>query len=69
MDPSLLLAQYKAISGISSEERKYLSKRIWRRKRHVKREAIESRPSRQLQQLAELLLGQASLHVRWDKLL
>ena len=67
MDPLLmsLLAQYRAISN----DRKLLSKQIWRRKRHVKREAIE-----QTIQTAAAA-GRAppgprpSLHVRWDKLL
>ena len=71
MDPLLmsLLAQYKAISSVSSQDRRFLSKQIWRRKRHLKREAIE-----QAIQTAAAV-GRAppgprpSLHVRWDKLL
>ena len=70
-DPLLLslMAQFKAFSDTSPEERKFLSKRIWRRKRHLKREAIE-----QTIQTAAAA-GRAppgprpSLHVRWDKLL
>ena len=64
-----LLAQYKAISSVSSQVRRFLSKQIWRRKRHLKREAIE-----QAIQTAAAV-GRAppgprpSLHVRWDKLL
>ena len=64
-----LLAQYKAVSSVSSEDRKLLSKQIWRRKRHLKREATE-----QTIQTAAAA-GRAppgprpSLHVRWDKLL
>ena len=71
MDPLLLsvLAQYKAISSVSSKDRKLLSKQIWQRKRHLKREAIE-----QTIQTAAAA-GRAppgprpSMHVRWDKLL
>ena len=70
-DPLLLslMAQFKAFSDTSPEERKFLSKQIWRRKRHLKREAIE-----QTIQTAAAA-GRAppgprpSLHVRWDKLL
>ena len=70
MDPLLLslLAQYKAISGVSSKDRKLLSKQICRRKRHLKREAIE-------QTIQTAAAGRdppgprPSLHVRWDKLL
>ena len=41
MDPIFmsLLAQLKTVSGTDTVERKSLSKRIWRRKRHLKREA------------------------------
>ena len=43
MDPTLmsLLAQLTTVFGTDGEERKKLSKRIWRRKRHPKREATE----------------------------
>ena len=43
IDPTLmsLLAQLKTVFGTDAEERKKLSTRIWRRKRHPKRAAIE----------------------------
>ena len=70
-DPILmsLLAQFQTVSGTDTVERKSLSKRIRRRKRHLNREAIE-----QVIQSAAAD-GRAppglrpSLHVRWDRLL
>ena len=63
------LNSFKAVSCVSSEERKNLSKRKWHRKRHLKREAREQTTQ------AAAADGRAppgprlSLNVRWDKLL
>ena len=71
MDPLLMsmLAQYKAISSVSSQDPRFLSKRIWRRKRHLKQETIEQAIRTAADAGRAPPEPRPSLHVRWDKLL
>ena len=58
-----------AISSVSSQDRRFLSKQIWRRKRHLKRETTEQ-AIRTAAVASRAPPGpRPSLHVRWDKLL
>ena len=71
MDPLLmsLLAQYKAISSVSSQDRRLPREQIWRRKRHLKREAIEQAIQTAATASRAPPGPRPSLHVRWDMLL